>query len=124
MPKNEAIPYIQTGPFTGTPTTAVVGKTFVAYTPGGKPGAPNIAPATAKLSVAGVAAHDQVVGQPVTVETDSVLPVTAGEALVAGDKVAAGAAGVAMKAIAGDVVVGTCTVEAAIGTDAPIRLSV
>jgi len=124
MPKNTAIPFFQAGPFTGTPTADVTGKRFVKYAPGGKGGAPKIAPATAKLAVAGVAAHDQVTGVGVSVETDGVVPVTAGEALTAGDKVAAGTDGVAMKAVAGDVVVGTATVEAAINTDAPIRLSV
>jgi hypothetical protein len=124
MPKNTAIPYFAAGPATGIPTADVTGKRFVKYAPGGKGGQPNIAPATAKLAVYGVAAHDQVKGVAVAVETDGVIPVTAGEALAAGDKIAAGTAGVAMKATAGDVIVGTATCEAAIGKDAAIRLSV
>lgn len=124
MPKNEAIPYIHAGPFTGTPTVDVLGKRFVAYAAGGKPNAPAIKPAVAKLGVAGVAAHDQVKGVAVNVETDGILPVTAGEAIAAGDRIAAGTDGVAMIAVEGDVVVGTAVSAAGIGNDAPIRLTV
>lgn len=124
MPKNTAIPYFQAGPVTGIPTVAVVGKRFVGYVPGGKGNAPKVAPATAKLAVAGVAGHDAAIGEAVAIETDGVIPVVAGEALAQGDKIAAGADGVAMKAVAGDITVGTCTAETAIAKDAPIRLSV
>ncbi|WP_427017864.1 capsid cement protein [Pseudarthrobacter sp. P1] len=124
MPKNTAIPYFAAGPFTGTPTVDVTGKRFVKYATGGKGGAPKIAKATAKLAIAGVAAHDQTAGVPVTVETDGVVPVTAGEAIAAGDQIAAGTDGVAMKVTTGDVVVGVAVADAAINTDAPIRLSV
>lgn len=124
MPKNTAIPYFTAGPVTGIPTVAVVGKHFVSYVPGGKGNAPKVAPAAAGAVVAGVAGHDAAIAEPVTFETDGVIPVVAGEALTAGDKVAAGAAGVAVKAADEAVIVGTCTAEAAIGKDAAIRLSV
>jgi len=123
MPKNTAVPYFQAGPFTGIPTADVVGKRLVSYAPGGKGTAPNIVTASAGKAVAGVAAHDSAAGVAVNVESNGVIPVTAGEALAANDRVAAGAAGVAMKAVDPAVVIGICTADAAINTDAPIRLS-
>lgn len=124
MAKNTAVPYLQAGPFTGIPAVDVTGKRLVTYAPGGKGTAPNITTAVAGGVVAGVAAHDSLAGVAVNVESTGVIPVTAGEALAAGDRVAAGADGVAVKAVDPAIVIGTCTAEAAINTDAPIRLSV
>lgn len=122
MPKNTAIPYFQAGPFTGIPTADVIGKRLVSYAPGGKGTAPKIVTAAAGAVVAGVAAHDSLSGVPVNVETNGVIPITAGGALAANDRVAAGALGVAVKAVDPAIVIGICVADAAINTDAPIRL--
>lgn len=125
-------------PITYHTTAAVVGKTF-ANVSGNIQSGPNIesvslpstfdggnlqaATCAAKAKPIGVFAYDRAEGEPVPVlyETGAVLPVTAGEALTAGEPVEVGANGKAVKLAAG-IKAGTATTTAANGKDCFVRL--
>jgi hypothetical protein len=125
-------------PITGHTTAAVVGKTF-ANISGNIQSGPNIetvalpttydggniqvATAAAKSKPIGVFAYDRAEGEPVQVlhSTGLVIPVTAGEAITAGDQVEVGAEGKAIKLAAG-VAAGKAFTTAAINTDCFIHL--
>lgn len=126
MPKNVCIPHFKhgkdvTGEITGAP---VVGKTFVKYVPGGRPGQPKISTAAAgEFASAGVAGHDQVVGDFVHTLLGGIVPVTAGADITAGTRVEVGANGKAVPHATGEVV-GVAVANATNGADAAIRLTV
>lgn len=124
MPANEVTPYFNPGQnITGKVTTAaVVGKRFVKWVSGGRNGQPNISPATAGADCAGVAGHDQVVGEFVHVLSQGVVPVVAGAAITAGQQVEVGAAGVVIPLATGKPV-GRAIADAANGADAAIQLN-
>lgn len=139
MPANECIPYFKPGqnPTGKVVTAAVIGKRFVKFVTGGTAVQPNITPATAGGAAAGVAAHDQAVGGYVQINSNGIVPITAGGAIVAGDLISVGANGTAVKATPdvftvgtpdtftpGTVVVGQAIADAANGADAPIQLNI
>lgn len=126
MPKNVALPYFKHGKdVTGEVTGAdVVGKKFVKYVAGGRPGQPKISTAAAgEFASAGVAGHDQIVGGFVHTLLGGIVPVTAGADITAGTRVEVGANGTAVPLAAG-VAVGVAIANAATGADAAIRLTV
>jgi hypothetical protein len=136
---NVCHPMFGTGePITGHTSAAVVGKTFAAIS-GPIQSGPNIttvalsttfdggnivvATAAAKAKAIGVFAYDRAINEPVPVlyKAGGVLPLTAGEAITAGEQVEVGAAGKPIKLAAGTAV-GVAVTTAANGEDVFIRL--
>jgi hypothetical protein len=125
-------------PVTFHTTAVVVGKTFADISATIQSG-PNIesvslpsafdggnlcaATCAAKGKAIGVFAYDRAEGEPVPVlyEAGAIVPVTAGEAITAGEEVEVGANGKAIKLAAGKAV-GKATTTAANGKDCFVRL--
>lgn len=124
MAVNECIPHFKAGQdVTGKVTgAAVVGKRLVRWVSGGVGNQPNISTATAAADVAGVAAHDAAVGGYVHVKSTGVVPIFAGAAILAGQRVEAGAGGSVVPLAAG-IPVGRAVADAANGADAAIQLN-
>lgn len=124
MPSNVCVPHFKHGvDVTGTVTGApVVGKTFVEFADGGRPGAPTIKTAAAGSYPAGVVAHDQVVGGYVHFLAGGIVPVVAGEDLTFNTRVQIGADGKVVPLTTG-IQVGVTTVNAIAGADVAVRLS-
>lgn len=126
MPANECIPYHEPGQrLTGTPTTAVVGKRFVAISGNQQAdGTWSIAPSAAGGRALGVASYDGAVGAkvPVVAGAGYIVPVTAGAALTAGQEVEADATARAIPLAAGRALGVVMTAQATVNSDAKIRL--
>lgn len=128
---NEVRPFYEPGgAITGHPTTAVIGKRFVAIS-GDRQSSANggnvsIAPAGAGARIFGVASHDAAVGDKVTVLRipGIVVPVVADGAIAANAEVTVGAAGKAktLGAQTAVFVVGRVLTAAADGADAQVEL--
>lgn len=104
---NEAIPLYRPGAdVSATPTAAVKGKTFVNVSGAMAGQLVKVAPAAAAALVFGVAAFDAPIGGTVAVirGAKTILPVTAGGTLAAGDEVEVGAGGKAVKLASGTAV--------------------
>jgi hypothetical protein len=125
-------------PLTGHTTAAVVGKTFanisadiqsgpgitaVALATAFDGGNISVATCAAKAKPIGVFAFDRAEGEPVTIYTSPnlVVPVTAGEAITAGEEVESDAGGKAIKLAAGKAA-GKAYTTAASGKDCFVRL--
>jgi hypothetical protein len=121
---NAAVPFYSEGYiFTCHAAAAVTGKRFVAVTANQVDERPAVSPAGAGVAVLGVAAYDAPLGGGVTVyRKPSVMPVTAGAALTAGQQVQSDAAGRAIPLAAG-IAVGFALADAANGADAKIALT-
>jgi hypothetical protein len=135
MPLNECQSLFEPGEdLTGHCTAPVVGKTFLkvsGVTPGGLlGGSENIRVATAGAGqwAIGVAGHDQILnGQvPMLNGPGKVVPVTAGAAITAGDKIMSDATGRAVPwvtaASEANNMLGVALDSAANGADCPVRL--
>ncbi len=139
MQKNTCIPMFKPGQdITGHTTAPVVGKTF-ANISGNIQSGPTItsvnlpssydggnfqvATCAVKLRAIGVFAYDRAEGEPVPIIRGSgtILPVTAGGAITAGEEVEVGAEGKAVKLAAG-VAVGKAYTTAASGEDCFVSL--
>src|SRR5690606_10186899 len=111
---------------TATATAAVTGKTFVKISDDLQTdGTLSVAPAGAGEAVFGVAAWDAAQGKQVTVYTlasGMIVPVTGSGAINAGDRIKAGAAGVAVAAVDGDPGYGVAVADAADGAEARVKL--
>lgn len=125
-------------PITGHTSAAVVGKTFADIS-GPIQSGPNIttvalstafdggnlvvATCAAKGKPIGVFAYDRAINEPVTIlySAGGVLPLTAGEAITAGEEVEVGPAGKPIKLAAGKAV-GKAVTTAANGEDVFVRL--
>lgn len=83
---------------TSVPTANVIGARFVTLQAGGTENVPKIAHSAAGDLAFGVVARDADEGEEVLVHTGGIVPITAGESLTAGAKVAAGADGKAVAA--------------------------
>lgn len=140
MPLNECIPWYEDGDrVTAEATAAVTGKRFVnasANRLSGPmiPGTPQIgasdpvdggniraAHAAAAGAAIGVSSWDAAIGEKFDVLAEGILPVTAGAAIAAGQRVEVGANGTAVPLAAG-VAVGVAVDGAANGADAQIKL--
>ncbi len=102
-------------------TSAVTGRRFVAISTNGSKGVPNVAHATAGVQPFGVSAYDAANGEALPVIRKTIVQVTAGAALSAGNEVQVGTAGVAIVKDAG-VAVGRVVFDAANGAPAFIDL--
>lgn len=130
---NEATPYFDpSDTVTGYCSAAVTGKRFVAVSGVRTADLVSVAhatPATTPKAV-GVASRDAALGSKVMIACEGVWPVTAGEALTAGDRVSADATGKAVKLAtavainAAAVALGTVWDDVANGADAPVKLNV
>lgn len=130
---NEAIPYFDPADtVTGYAEAAVTGKRFVAVSGPRTDGLVTVSPGSAATSVAtvGVASRDAALGAKVMVARTGVWPVTAGEALAAGDVIGSDDTGRAVKLAtavalnAAAVRLGTVWDDVADGDDAPVALSI
>lgn len=127
MATNPAVPFWdEDDTVTCHAETAVTGKRFVTVSGpmvGGNPQVEHQVGAAGKM-VLGVAAYDAAAGAKVSVYNRSqVMPVTAGEAIVAGDLVYSAADGRAVKTPpAGALVAGIALNDAALGADCPVKL--
>jgi len=138
MPSNECIPYYEPASrFTGRATGDITGKRFVSVSAaitGGIAGSGNI---NVAMSAAGdraiaVAAYDVAQDDvvPLLAGPGMIVPVTAGEAIEAGDLISAGTDGVAMIVTGFDAgtpapesrVLGVAVDDASNGADCPVRL--
>lgn len=110
---------------TAATTAQVDGKTFLKYSGAMKSGLIQVATADAGGAVAGVAKYDAETNDLVGVARGNsrILTVTAGGALAAGDAVAVGTSGKAVKATSGALVVGYAVDDAADGSDALVSLA-
>lgn len=102
------------------PTTDVEGARFVTVTEGGTYNRPHIAYAAADALTFGVTARDAKADEPVLTHTGGIVPVTAGEAVKAGDTVFAGADGKAVTT--GTVARGIAIADAASGELASVHM--
>lgn len=125
MPDNVCIPFYEPGGrITGFATAAVTGKRFVGVSAGlSTDGNISVAHAAAAGVSIGVAAYDAPANArvPVLNGPGFVVPVEAGGAITAGDRVQVGANGTAVTLAAG-IPVGVAVNGAASGEDARIRL--
>lgn len=102
----------------------IVGKTFVKLVPGGRAQRPKVSVAAAGERPYGVAAWDAANAESLTIIRVGVISVTAGAALSAGDAVAVGADGKAVKVGAAPAVAyGDAHADAPINTDVAVALS-
>lgn len=131
MANNIAVPFWDEGnTITGHASAAVTGKRFVTISGARVEGNPRVASAAQTTNgkrPLGVSAYDAPSGGKVSVYSAPgiVMPVTAAVALTAGDLVYSDASGSATNVSpgAGAAPAGTCLDDAAIGTDAPIKLA-
>jgi hypothetical protein len=123
MALNPAVPFYSEGKeFTCHAQTAVTGKRFVAVTGNAVGERPQVGHAAAGGRVLGVAGFDAAPGEGVTVyRSPNVMPVRAGAALTAGQRVQSDATGQAIVLAAG-VEAGIVLADAASGADAKIAL--
>ncbi len=124
MAVNECVPHFRAGQdVTGKVTgAAVLGKRLVQWVAGGVGNQPFISGATAAADVAGVAGHDAAVDAYVHVISTGVVPIRAGAAITAGQRVEAGANGTVVPLATG-IPVGRAVASAANNTDAAIQLN-
>lgn len=125
--KNQAFDYHSgSAAITCQAQTAITGKTFVKVAPEtplhGNNERVRVIPAAAGERAFGVAGWDTTVGEGVTVFRERTISVTAGEGISAGDLIAVGADGKAVKAAGAAIVMGIAERPAAINTDAAVAL--
>lgn len=121
---NEAVPYYSEGYiFTCHVGADVTGKRLVIVSSNANAERPVVSPATAGSAALGVAAYDAKAGQGVTVyRAPSVMPITAGAAITAGQRVEAGADGKVVPYSSG-IPLGVALADAAAEADAKIALT-
>ena len=138
MPSNALVPFFTDNEtITATAQGAITGKRFVKFVVGGRGGLPTVATADATTRANAVACYDQADGQTLPIQLRNCVPVTAGEDLLAGDRIKSDAQGRAVKIAAateGDednpatpgedhLAIGVVYVNTPAGSDAPINLT-
>lgn len=120
----DGIPFLKPADdFTGHCNVAITGQKFVAIVGNQQADGPyTIGVPAAGADCAGVAMRDGAVGERILVDTEGILPVIAGAALVAGQRVQCDATGAAIVLAAG-ISLGRCMADTALGAVAPIKVN-
>lgn len=120
---NDATPYYDPADVvTGYCEAAVTGKRFVKISGPRVDGLTQVSPGTAGAACFGVAVRDAAITARVGIARVGIWPVTAGEALAAGDPIASDGTGKAVVAAAGEKVLGWVIDDVDEDDDAPIAL--
>lgn len=122
---NEMVPYFDPGDnVTCYTSAAVVGKRFVSISGAKVNEHPRVAQSGAGVAAVGVACYDAAINTLVPVQTEGVVPVTAGAAITAGDPIKSDASGRAIPQGGTGIILGYAWDDNAGAGDVPVKLNV